>query len=120
MAGTIRWYKDPSGNVPVLDFLQSTDKKHRAKILSWITFLQVSGVTLGDPYTSQIQGRLRELKADFGRNPYRILYYWDSNRDPVLLHAFLKQSQRLPERDRTLGLERMWQDMKTKAKGWST
>ena len=48
--------------------------------------------------TCQVEGRLRELRVHLGRTLYRILYYGDSERTLVLLHAFEKRTSALPYR----------------------
>lgn len=57
--------------------------------------LEERGPHLPFPYSSQVEGRLRELRVHFGRTLYRILYYGDAERTFVLLHAFTKRTPRL-------------------------
>ncbi len=77
-----------------------------------IQILSEFGIDLPFPYSSQVEGRLRELRARYGKNQYRVLYYCDANRIFVLLHAFEKRSQKLPQREIRIAMERMIADRK--------
>jgi hypothetical protein len=52
------------------------------------------GVHLGEPYTRQLQGKLRELRFYLGRERYRISYYVARGRRVILLTVFRKTRQR--------------------------
>ncbi|MGQ9628933.1 MAG: type II toxin-antitoxin system RelE/ParE family toxin [bacterium] len=79
-----------------------------------IQILAEFGPTLPFPYSSQVEGKLRELRTHYGKRLFRILYYQDSNGVFVLLHAFEKQSRKLPEREMRIGFNRMIDDQKRK------
>ncbi len=79
-----------------------------------IQILSEFGIDLPFPYSSQVEGRLRELRARYGKNQYRVLYYGDANRIFVLLHAFEKRSQKLPQREIRIAMERMNADRERK------
>ena len=79
-----------------------------------IQILSEFGIDLPFPYSSQVEGRLRELRARYGKNQYRVLYYGDADRVFVLLHAFEKRSQKLPQREIRIAMERMNADRKSK------
>lgn len=49
---------------------------------------------LGEPYTRQLFGKLRELRFYVGRQPIRITYFIASGRRIVLLTVFRKTRQR--------------------------
>lgn len=49
---------------------------------------------LGEPYTRQLLGKLRELRFYVGRQPIRITYFIASGRRIVLLTVFRKTRQR--------------------------
>ena len=79
-----------------------------------IQILSEFGVDLPFPYSSQVRGRLRELRARYGKNQYRVLYYGDANRVFILLHAFEKRSQKLPQREIRIAIERLNADRERK------
>ena len=59
------------------------------------------------PYSSQVRGRLRELRTQQGKDKLRILYYGDAHRTFILLHGLVKRSDKLPEADLRIADERM-------------
>ncbi len=111
---SVEFYQDQNEQKPVRDFLLSLRPKPRGKVLQGIQILSEFGIDLPFPYSSQVDGRLRELRVREGKNQYRILYYGDANRVFVLLHAFEKRSQRLPQREIRIAMERMNVDRKRK------
>lgn len=104
------FYRDDEGNEPVKDFLLSVDSKRRGKMLQIIQILSEFGHTLPFPYSSQVEGKMRELRTHYGKSLYRILYYCDSEGVFILLHAFEKRTQKIPERDFKIATERMESD----------
>lgn len=110
----VEFYQNENGQEPVRDFLLSLQPKTRGKILQVIQILSEFGVDLPFPYSSQVRGRLRELRARYGKNQYRVLYYGDANRVFILLHAFEKRSQKLPQREIRIAIERLNADRERK------
>lgn len=56
----------------------------------YIDLLEAKGVHLGEPYTRQLRGKLRELRFYLGRERRRITYYIATGRRIVLLTVFHK------------------------------
>lgn len=108
------FYQDEKGQEPVKDFLLSLPPRHRGKVLQSIQILSEFGINLPFPYSSQVEGKLRELRSHYGRNHYRTLYYCDVNRTFVLLHAFPKRTQKIPKREIRIAMERMKTDQQKK------
>ena len=90
----------------------SLEPKAQAKLLQVLQLLEDLGVSLGFPYSSQIDGRLRELRTQYGKDKYRIFYYADPSRTFKLLHAFRKRTDKVSEKDKKLAIERMQKDMR--------
>ena len=57
----VDFYEDAESNYPVEQFLDELTEKHRAKLLALIKMLKEYGPTLPFPYSSQVEGKLREL-----------------------------------------------------------
>ncbi len=70
-------------------------KKHRAKLLGLIAKLKEHGPTLPFPYSSQVDGRVRELRTRFGKTRLRVLYFGDTNQEFILLHGVIKDTDKL-------------------------
>ena len=103
----VAFYESDEDGSPVEGFLDALDPPRRAKVLALIRLLQEQGPTLPFPYASQVRGRLRELRAHFGREQYRVLYFGAPGRVFVLLHAFGKRTAQTPERDIAVAERRM-------------
>jgi len=118
----IDFFADDAGVKPVLVWLQSLSPVVRGKVLARIELLREHGPTLDYPYTSQIEGKLREARLRMGKTRYRVLYFFDDDRTAILLHGFTKDTATVEEADKKLGRARMDQhitrlEARKKAKG---
>ena len=102
----VEFYEDDAG-CPVQDFLNALEPRKRAKVIAIIAVLEEQGPTLPFPYSSQIEGKLHELRTHYGQDQYRVLYYGAVDRTFVLLHAFVKRTKQTPAGDVKVAKERM-------------
>ena len=107
MAWTVELYESARAGCPVREFLDGLDKPRRAKVLAIIALLGEEGPNLPFPYSSQVRGKLRELRTHYGPEQFRVLYFGSPRRTFVLLHAFSKQAQKTPEADIAVAQARM-------------
>lgn len=91
----VELFEDRDG-CPVREFLDGLETVRRAKILAIIQLLAEQGPTLPFPYSSQVAGKLRELRTHYGSEVYRVLYFGSTGRVFVLVHAFVKRSAKIP------------------------
>ena len=95
----IHFFKDKRGKRPVLDYLRDlakkTDKDSRIKfnkIQDYIQLLSNGGTSIGEPFIKHLDGDIWELRPLRDR----ILFAaWDGKQF-VLLHHFMKQTQKTP------------------------
>jgi hypothetical protein len=59
----------------------------------YVDLLGEEGVHLGEPFTRQLDGKLRELRFFLGRQQTRMTYYIASGRRIVLLTVLTKSRQ---------------------------
>ncbi len=71
--------------------LQAEDFGH---VQFYIDLLEARGVLLGEPYTRQLDGKLRELRFYIGSVLYRVSYYIARGRRIILLTVFSKDQPR--------------------------
>ncbi len=83
-------------NSTLEQFIQSLEKRTIAKVLRTIDLLERFGHELGMPHSKKIRASLFELRVR-GQQEVRIFYTFQRNA-VVLLHGFIKKSQRIPER----------------------
>ena len=72
--------------------------KTRAKVVRLIDLLAEQGVLLKEPYTRQIRGKIRELRVKDHLGNIRLLYFTVTGRRFILLHGFLKKTDKTPAR----------------------
>ena len=87
--------------------LERSFAQTRAKVVKLIDLLSEQGVLLKGPYTRQIRGKIRELRVKDHLGHIRVLYFTFTGRRFVLLHGFLKKTDKTPEREIELAERRM-------------
>lgn len=95
----IKFYKDPTGRVPVREFLDSLDIKMRQKMLRSIQALQDMGISLRMPLSESLEDGIFELRAKVGTNISRVMYFFVIGNRAVLTHGFIKKTQKTPPRE---------------------
>lgn len=98
----IYFYKDKHGKEPVVEYMLELKKKkdkdsriNLNKIQDYIKILEKYGTQVGEPYIKHLTGDIWELRPL--RN--RILFVGWHNGTFVLLHTFIKKSQKTPKRE---------------------
>lgn len=98
----IIFYEDKDGNSPVRDYLNSlalkSDKDSRVKLNSirnHLLRLKTAGTRCGSPYVKHIDGEIWELRPLRDR----ILFAAWIDNSFVLLHQFVKDTQKTPPRE---------------------
>src|SRR5438445_11756875 len=75
-------------------WLQGLSVEDFGRAAFYVDLLEREGVHLGEPYTRQLRGKLRELRFYRGRERMRVSYFVASGRRIVLLTVFRKTRQR--------------------------
>lgn len=81
----------------VEDFVSDLSRETKAKTLRTIDLLEEFGHTLDMPHSKKVEDKLFELRVR-GKREVRIFYAF-KNRSAVLLHGFIKKSEKLPRRE---------------------
>lgn len=63
MAWTVDFYEEEDGSAPVERFISQLSRQPKAKALAIVKRLEEVGPTLPFPYSSQVRGKLRELRT---------------------------------------------------------
>ena len=95
----IKFYESADGQVPVRDFLDGLDIKMRQKMLRSIMALQEMGYSLRMPLSEFLEDGIFELRAQAGNNISRVLYFFMLGNQAVLMHGFIKKTQKTPARE---------------------
>ncbi len=78
----------------VRDWYLALDEEDQARVGFHVDRLAEMGPLLDEPFTKQLDGKLRELRFYLGGRPTRIPYWIASNRRIILLTVFVKTRQR--------------------------
>lgn len=98
----VNFYKDKDGKEPVAEYIISLSKKNDKnsriklnKILDYINILKEHGKSAGVPYMKHIEGEYGELRPLRDR-----IFFVAWNGDSfILLHHFMKKTQKTPKRE---------------------
>jgi phage-related protein len=107
MSWVVEFYRDGSGREPVSEFLNNLPSVTRAKVVRMIDLLSAQGVLLKEPYTRQLRDKLRELRVKDHLGHVRVFYFTFTGGRFVLLHGFLKKTDKTPEREIDIAEKRM-------------
>jgi len=98
----VHFYKDRNGNEPVAEYIaelaKKKDKDSRIKlnkIRDYIKALGCYGTQAGEPYVKHLEGEIWELRPLRDR----ILFVCRVGGSYVLLHQFMKKTQKTPARE---------------------
>ncbi|MEA3360060.1 MAG: type II toxin-antitoxin system RelE/ParE family toxin [Thermodesulfobacteriota bacterium] len=78
-----------------------------ANFLHIVEMLEECGPALGKPYTTPIGGGLFEIRAKGKEGIGRSLFCTIKGREVIILHSFIKRSQKIPKKEIDLARKRM-------------
>lgn len=78
----------------VRDWLEALPTPEFARAAFYVDLLAENGPLLGEPYTKQLDGKLRELRFYLERDAIRVTYWIAPQRRIVLLTVFRKTKVR--------------------------
>lgn len=105
MSWRVEYYINQRGESPVKKFLSSQDERTQQKVIDAINILIESGPFLKPPYMKKLDKDLYELRIKSTvavrvfYSPITGVYY--------LLHAFVKKTQKTPDREMKVALDRI-------------
>jgi phage-related protein len=100
----IIFYEDKKGKSEVKEFIQNLNKKAKTdknynmqfnKIVAYFDLLEELGTRVGKPVTKHLDGEIWELRP----NSNRILYAYYKDNTFIMLHQFVKKTQKTPPRE---------------------
>ena len=95
----IIFYEKEDGTRPVREFLDKLPAKHLAKAFRDIDVLEKYGTSLTAPHVKHIKEKLWELRIKSASDISRIFYFVHAGEDLVLLHGFIKKTQKTPVKE---------------------
>lgn len=99
------FYRSASGREPVREWLKQLDPASRKMVGEDLYTLQL-GWPVGMPLARKIEAGLWEQRSKVANGIARILFTENTGR-LILLHGFIKKSQKLPDSDLKLARQRL-------------
>jgi len=97
------YYIDAKGRSPVLEAIKAFTLKDQQKIFAYVSLLEERGEELRRPIADYVGEKLYELRP----KAHRALYFFLIRDHAVVVHAFRKRSNRLPDAEKRIALSRM-------------
>ncbi len=105
-----RWQVDDvrtsQGGRPVREFIDGLSKKAKARVYASLEMLARQGNQLRMPQSRSLSHGLHELRIPHPEGPFRIIYCFLPGRRIVLLHGFVKRTEKISARDLKLARAR--------------
>ena len=92
----VNFFKKEDGSCPTKEFLDSLDRKMRAKMLKSLELLEVYGNQLREPYSKSLEDGIFEVSAKQGTDITRILYFFVVGQQIILTNGFVKKTMKTP------------------------
>jgi len=100
----VHFFRTDAGNEPVREWLTDLPREHRRMIGTDIKTVQI-GWPIGMPVVRKLDTGLWEVRIDLGDTIARVLFTVVGS-DMVLLHGFIKKSQKTPATDMATAKQR--------------
>ena len=100
----VRFFCTDAGNEPVREWLTDLQREHRRMIGIDIKTVQL-GWPIGMPVVRKLDTGLWEVRIDLGDTIARVLFTVVGS-DMILLHGFIKKSQKTPASDMATAKQR--------------
>jgi len=93
------FFRTEAGGEPVRDWLKGLSREHRKRIGEDIKTVEF-GWPIGMPVCRPLGDGIYEVRTSLAQNRIaRVLFYIDKKGRMVLLHGFIKKTQKTPEQD---------------------
>lgn len=103
----LEYYQDTSGAIPVQSFIESLTAKTQAKVIDALNLLEEFGTEVRYPHVdSIIATSIREVRI-LGKDNIRIFYTLIAKHTFLLLHGFIKKTQKTPSKEISIALKRI-------------
>lgn len=100
----VRFFRTDAGNEPVREWLTDLPREHRRTVGVDIKTVQL-GWPMGMPVVRKLDAGLWEVRIDLGDTIARVLFTV-TGCDMILLHGFIKKSQKTPASDMATAKQR--------------
>jgi phage-related protein len=113
------FFRTPSGNEPVREFLQSIEKEDRQVIGFDLQTVQ-DGFPIGMPVCRPIGGGLYEVRSTLRSRKEARIVFFVAEQSLVVVHGFIKKTRTTPKGDIDLAKERKSEFLANRSDGSKT
>ena len=103
MKKQVVYYLDEKGGNPVWEFISALPPDERQKCFEYIAYLEEMGEQVRRPVGDYLGGKLYELRP----KQTRIIYFFMLKDYAVLVHAFRKKTNAVPDREIRMAFRNM-------------
>ena len=103
---TCYYYVTESNKSPFKDFIDSLDAGSQRKFFFVKRLLEEFGHRLPQPHAKYVGEGVFELRFKGEEGSIRILYFFFHQDKAIFTNGFIKKTAKLPEREKTLAIER--------------
>ena len=107
MEWEVVFYIDENGVKPVEEWILGLEENARTVVLRNLDLLEQLGVGIREPYVKHLEKKLYEVRAKDRKGIYRIIYFAHTGKRFVLLHGFVKKTQKTPRKEIEMAKKRM-------------
>ena len=103
---TCYYYVTESNKSPVRDFIDSLDASSQRKFFFVKSLLEEFGHRLPQPHAKYVGDEIFELRFKGQEGHIRVLYFFFHKDKAILTNGFIKKTDKLPGKEKTLAIER--------------
>jgi len=82
-------------------------KKLKAKLLRILDLIEEYGADLGNPITKSLGDGLFEIRVKAQEGIGRVFFCYVINREIIILHSFIKKTNKTPKKEINIAIKRM-------------
>lgn len=101
------FYQTVAGERPAEEWLKSIPIKMQAKIARILDLLEEHGTFATGPYIQHEHGKLWKVRVEQAKVQYRLFYFPATGQKFVVLHGFVKKSQKTPPKEIEVAEQRL-------------
>ena len=101
------FHETASGRSPVEDFIKSLNEETQDKFIYKMELLEHFGRELRHPHTDSIGHGVFELRLKGKEGQIRVLFFFFHKKRIILLHGFVKRTNKTPKKEINIAEQRM-------------
>lgn len=103
----VSFYETTRGERPGEEWLKQQPVKAQARFAWIFDLLEEHGTNVKEPYVAHLRGKIWEVRVEHDKVQRRLLYFAAPGRKFVMLHGFVKKTQKTPPKEIKVAEERM-------------